>query len=49
MVAEEVVLAAAGAVCAAHAAHKENCDAHRHEDGKQASIRHKPMNQIMHI
>jgi hypothetical protein len=49
MVAEEVVLAAARTVCAAHAADKENSHAHRHQDGEEASIRRKPMNKIMHI
>jgi hypothetical protein len=49
MVAEEVILAAAGTVRAAHAAHKENRHTHRHDDREQASIRRKPMNQAMHI
>jgi hypothetical protein len=49
MVTEEVVFAAAGAIGAAHAAHKEDGHPHRHKDGEQASIHHKPMNQTMHI
>jgi hypothetical protein len=49
MVAEEVVLAAAWAVGATHAADKENGHARRHQDCEQASIHRKPVNQAMHI
>jgi hypothetical protein len=49
MVADEVIFAAAGAVSAAHAAHKEDRHAYRDQDGEQASIRRKPMNQTLHI
>jgi hypothetical protein len=49
MVAEEIVLAAAGTVRAAHAANKEDGHSHRYHNGEQASIRREPMNQVMHI
>ena len=49
MVAEEIVLAAARAVGAAHAADNEDGHAHRHQDGHEISIRREQMNQVMHI
>jgi hypothetical protein len=47
--AEQIILAAARAVGASHAAHKQKGHAHRHNDGEEASIRREPVNQAMHI
>jgi hypothetical protein len=49
VVAEDVVLAAARATGATYAANQKKSHAHRHNDSKEASVRHKPMNQAMHI
>ena len=48
MVVEEVILAAAGAFGALHAAYKKDRNTHRHKYGEEASIRCKPMKQAMH-
>ena len=46
---EEVVLLAAGAVRALHAADEEHGHAHRNQDGKYARVDHEPMHQATHI
>src|SRR5271166_5621748 len=45
---EEVVFFAAGAVRALEAADKQNRNAHRDQDGEDAFVGRKPMNQYMH-
>ena len=48
VVAEDVVLVAAGALRAFQAADKEHCHAHRNQDGEDVYVRRKPLNQAIH-
>jgi hypothetical protein len=47
--AEQVVFVAAGAVGASQAADKQDRDTHCRQNSQDASVRHEPMDQMMHI
>ena len=46
---EEVIFFAAGALGALEAAHQQNCDSYRDQDGQEIGIQHQPMSKDPHM